>query len=90
MEIETNTNKRVAYYFDEEIGLYTFNKGHPMRPFRMKITDELINVNPKNRPSQASPGSPHPRIGLRDERAHEQLRRGLLRPPERLHREISF
>ena len=36
--------KRVAYYFDDEVGLYTFNKGHPMRPFRMKITDELINV----------------------------------------------
>ena len=37
-------NKRVGYFFDDEIGLYTFNKGHPMRPFRMKITDELVNV----------------------------------------------
>ena len=38
------TRKRISYYFDDEIGLYTFNKGHPMRPFRMKITDELVNV----------------------------------------------
>ena len=43
MELESK-NKRVSYFFDEELGLYTFNKGHPMRPFRMKITDELINV----------------------------------------------
>jgi hypothetical protein len=43
MDIEPRKS-RVAYYFDDEIGLYTFNKGHPMRPFRMKITDELVNV----------------------------------------------
>jgi len=24
--------KRVSYYWDDEIGLFTFNKGHPMRP----------------------------------------------------------
>jgi hypothetical protein len=34
--------KRVGYFFDEEIGMYTFKKGHPMRPFRVKVTDELI------------------------------------------------
>ena len=34
--------KRVSYYFDEEIGIYTFKKGHPMWPLRMKITDELV------------------------------------------------
>jgi histone deacetylase 1/2 len=33
---------RIGYFFDEEIGIYTFKKGHPMRPLRMKITDELI------------------------------------------------
>lgn len=43
MDIESPA-KRIAYYFDDEIGLYTFNKGHPMRPFRMKITDELVKV----------------------------------------------
>lgn len=37
-----SNQKRVSYYFDDEIGIYTFKKGHPMRPLRMKITDELI------------------------------------------------
>lgn len=34
----------MGYYFDEEIGLYTFKKGHPMRPFRVKVTDSLIRA----------------------------------------------
>lgn len=38
----TEKKKRVSYYFDEEIGITTFKKGHPMRPLRIKITDELI------------------------------------------------
>ena len=41
METE-QPKKRVSYYFDEEIGIYTFKKGHPMRPLRIKITDELV------------------------------------------------
>lgn len=44
MEVEASTKKRVSYYFDDEIGIYTFKKGHPMRPLWMKITDELIDV----------------------------------------------
>lgn len=44
MECEYRANKRVGYYFDEEIGMYTFKKGHPMRPFRVKVTDELIKT----------------------------------------------
>jgi histone deacetylase 1/2 len=42
--ISHNTNSRVSYYFDDEIGMYTFIKGHPMRPLRMKITDTLLRV----------------------------------------------
>jgi len=44
MQIEGPINKDVAYFFDEEIAIYTFKKGHPMRPLRMKITDELIGA----------------------------------------------
>lgn len=44
MNFNTNLHSRVAYYFDEEIGIYTFKKGHPMRPFRVKMTDELIRT----------------------------------------------
>ena len=43
-KMDLETKKRVSYYFDDEIGLFTFNKGHPMRPLRMKVTDELIKV----------------------------------------------
>ncbi len=28
MEFEYKNNKKVGYYFDEEIGMYTFKKGH--------------------------------------------------------------
>ena len=44
--MDFDTKKRVSYYWDDEIGLFTFNKGHPMRPLRMKVTDELIKVSP--------------------------------------------
>lgn len=44
MNIEEPANKRVSYFFDEEVAMYTFKKGHPMRPLRMKITDELLKV----------------------------------------------
>ena len=37
-------DNRVAYFFDDEIGMYTFIKGHPMRPLRMKITDTMLRV----------------------------------------------
>ena len=40
--ITARADLRVSYYFDEEIGVYTFIKGHPMRPLRMKITDTLL------------------------------------------------
>jgi histone deacetylase 1/2 len=36
--------KRVSYYFDDDIGLYSLGKGHPMKPIRMKITDQLIKA----------------------------------------------
>lgn len=39
-----NTQNRVAYYFDDDIGMYTFAKGHFMRPLRMKITDTLLKA----------------------------------------------
>lgn len=44
MDIEPLSDKRVSYFFDEEIAMYTFKKGHPMRPLRMKITDEILRV----------------------------------------------
>ena len=35
-------NKKVSYYYDEVIGTFTYSSGHPMKPLRVTITDELI------------------------------------------------
>ena len=34
----------VSYFFDDEIGNYQFNVGHPMKPFRVKMTDTMIRA----------------------------------------------
>jgi hypothetical protein len=34
----------VSYFYDDDIGNYQYNVGHPMKPFRVKMTDELIKV----------------------------------------------
>jgi hypothetical protein len=38
------SNKRVAYYYDNDVGLYTYSTGHPMKPHRMRITHDLISA----------------------------------------------
>lgn len=35
---------KVAYYFDSEVGGYTYGPGHPMKPLRMKMTNSLITA----------------------------------------------
>lgn len=37
-------NKRVAYYYDPDIGSYTYGLGHPMKPHRMRLTHELVGA----------------------------------------------
>jgi len=34
--------RTVSYFFDSEIGLYQYANGHPMKPLRVAMTDELI------------------------------------------------
>jgi hypothetical protein len=34
----------VSYFYDEDIGNYQYNSGHPMKPFRVKMTDEMIKA----------------------------------------------
>jgi histone deacetylase 1/2 len=34
--------KRVAYYYDEEIGNFYYGPGHPMKPHRMRLAHHLI------------------------------------------------
>ncbi|KAI9034437.1 histone deacetylase, partial [Hyaloraphidium curvatum] len=33
---------RVCYFYDEDVGLYHYAPGHPMKPFRMRMTHDLI------------------------------------------------
>ena len=34
----------VSYYYDDDIGHYQFNQGHPMKPFRVRMTNEMIKA----------------------------------------------
>ena len=36
------SKNKIAYFFDDDISLYKYSDGHPMKPFRVKITDTLI------------------------------------------------
>ena len=38
----TDTKKRVAYYYDCEVGNYHYGQGHPMKPHRVRMTHNLI------------------------------------------------
>ena len=37
-----SNNKVVSYFYDSDIGLYHYANGHPMKPLRVTMTDELI------------------------------------------------
>lgn len=34
----------VSYYYNDDIGNYQFNSGHPMKPFRVRMTDQMIGA----------------------------------------------
>ncbi|ETW84192.1 hypothetical protein HETIRDRAFT_155388 [Heterobasidion irregulare TC 32-1] len=38
------SRRRVSYYYDPDIGSYSYGQGHPMKPLRMRITHELVTV----------------------------------------------
>lgn len=37
-----NFNKDVVYYYDDMIGTFNYAIGHPMKPLRVAMTDELV------------------------------------------------
>ncbi|KAF8324582.1 histone deacetylase complex, catalytic component RPD3 [Cantharellus anzutake] len=55
------SKRRVAYYYDPDIGSFSYGLGHPMKPLRMRITHNLVaayNMLPGMdviRPHRASP-----------------------------------
>ncbi|KAN0096985.1 hypothetical protein V8E55_001431 [Tylopilus felleus] len=36
------SKRRVTYYYDGDIGSYTYGLGHPMKPHRMRVTHDLV------------------------------------------------
>ncbi|KAA1466645.1 hypothetical protein DENSPDRAFT_831510 [Dentipellis sp. KUC8613] len=38
------SRRRVSYYYDPEVGSYSYGLGHPMKPLRMRITHELVQA----------------------------------------------
>ncbi|KAF8920655.1 histone deacetylase RPD3 [Mucidula mucida] len=37
-----NLKKRVSYYYDSDVGAYTYGLGHPMKPHRIRVAHDLI------------------------------------------------
>ncbi|KAF4575430.1 hypothetical protein EYR40_004831 [Pleurotus pulmonarius] len=38
------SKRRVAYYYDSDVGAYTYGLGHPMKPHRIKLTHDLVSA----------------------------------------------
>jgi hypothetical protein len=36
------TNKKVAYFYDSDVGNYAYVSGHPMKPHRIRMTHSLV------------------------------------------------
>lgn len=41
-EIVNNDKKRVAYFYDSDIGNYAYVTGHPMKPHRIRLAHSLV------------------------------------------------
>ncbi|KAF9058257.1 hypothetical protein BJ165DRAFT_1426804, partial [Panaeolus papilionaceus] len=38
------SKRKVAYYYDTEVGAYTYGPGHPMKPHRIRVTHNLVSA----------------------------------------------
>ncbi|KAF8885808.1 histone deacetylase RPD3 [Infundibulicybe gibba] len=38
------SKRRVAYYYDPDVGAYTYGLGHPMKPHRIRVTHDLVTA----------------------------------------------
>ncbi|KAK3335898.1 hypothetical protein B0T19DRAFT_377882 [Cercophora scortea] len=41
-DVVNNTKKRVAYFYDSDIGNYAYVTGHPMKPHRIRLAHSLV------------------------------------------------
>ena len=40
--VHNSNHKRVAYFYDSDIGNYAYTAGHPMKPHRIRLAHSLI------------------------------------------------
>ncbi|KAF8871390.1 hypothetical protein CPB84DRAFT_1800914 [Gymnopilus junonius] len=38
------SKRKVAYYYDSDVGAYTYGLGHPMKPHRIRVTHDLVTA----------------------------------------------
>lgn len=41
-QVVNNDKKRVAYFYDSDIGNYAYVTGHPMKPHRIRLAHSLV------------------------------------------------
>ena len=39
-----STKRRVAYYYDPDIGAFSYGWAHPMKPFRIRLAHSLVTA----------------------------------------------
>ena len=42
LKVDPNQKKRIAYFYDADIGNYAYGAGHPMKPHRIRMAHSLI------------------------------------------------
>ena len=38
------SKRRVSYFYDTDVGSYTYGLGHPMKPHRIRMAHELVSA----------------------------------------------
>ncbi|KAI9731553.1 MAG: histone deacetylase [Cirrosporium novae-zelandiae] len=62
LTINNQEKKRVAYFYDSDVGNYAYNAGHPMKPHRMRMAHSLVmnyGLYKKMEIYRAKPASKH-------------------------------
>ena len=60
-------NKKVAYFYDSDVGNYAYVSGHPMKPHRIRMTHSLVmNYGLYKKMEIYVSGASSPKLLLRD------------------------
>lgn len=42
LTVTPNQNKKIAYFYDSDVGNYAYVSGHPMKPHRIRMAHSLV------------------------------------------------